>query len=140
MVATTRHETPVSNKRGSALGPHEMMLLHQWGRQLHEAFVTMPYQVGSTLTGNTYRDVDVRMLAPDWLCESELRCKTVNLAVTLWGKQVTALPIDFQFQPPDEFHSYGDRYRSALGILAQLNADKERERLCGASDASGPVD
>lgn len=126
--------------RASALGPHDMALLHQWGRHLEEAFDAMPYQVGSTMReGTTYRDVDVRMLAPEgWLTESELRRKTVNLALTLWGRRVTGLPIDCQFQAADEFHSYDSSPRSALGILAQHDRQEEYKRRYPESAEGAP--
>lgn len=118
--------------RATSLSPQDFLLLDQWGRLLWEAFDETPYLVGSVLAGGAYRDVDVRMLAPDgWLDAPpgsfhrvKVRLRTVNLCVTLWGRQVTALPLDFQFQPPDEFHKYDGERRGALGIRSRLEADE----------------
>jgi hypothetical protein len=118
----------VTESRASSLGPHDFMLLDQWARQLYDAFAVRPYLVGSVRRGERqWRDVDVRILLPEgaaWLGEIDglsdtivsLRLRTVNLAISLWGRQVTGLPIDFQFQPDAEFHAHDDEGRSALGI------------------------
>lgn len=97
-----------ARKRATALGPHDIFLLDQWGRQLVEAFDSMPYLVGSTTKGaKSWRDVDVRMELPAQLSEvSDLLLRTINLACSLWGRHVTGLPIDFQVQRAEEFHSY----------------------------------
>lgn len=106
----------MSERRGTSLGPHDMLLLRQWGHRLREAFGAMPYLVGSVTAGGPYRDVDVRMLTPSKaFTKSEPRRRALNLAVSLWGRQATGLPIDFQFQAPDEFHDY-DGPRCAVGI------------------------
>jgi hypothetical protein len=114
--------------RASSLGPHDFMLLDRWARQVYDAFAVRPYLVGSVHRGEReWRDVDVRILLPEeaaWLGEiagltdtiASLRLRTVNLAISLWGRQATGLPIDFQFQPDAEFHAHDDEGRSALGI------------------------
>lgn len=117
-------------KRSSLLSPQEFFPLDQWGRQLTEAFGETPYLVGSVANGkkDTYRDVDVRMLCPKgarWIVRTETRRLTLNLAITSWGRHVTGLPIDFQFQAEDEFHSYDGEYRSAVGISARARLSRE---------------
>lgn len=102
--------------RGTSLGPHDQFMLEQWGRQLKEAFGNRPYLVGSVMRGGACRDVDVRMVSPKrWLNQPNVR-RAVNLSVSLWGRQVTGLPIDFQFQSPDEFAAETG-IRSALGMM-----------------------
>lgn len=135
---TAPESTP--RPRKSRLGPHDWMLLDQWGRQLYEAFNAMPYLVGSAGRGeDQWRDVDVRILLPEgaaWLGEVEgltdaiasLRLRVVNLSISLWGRQVTGLPIDFQFQPDAEFHSYDGQYRAALGIVVKAIVDETWDR------------
>lgn len=112
--------TPAEAKRATSLSPQDFLLLDQWGRQLDEAFGDTPYLVGSvSRAARDYRDVDVRMLLSDqalWLAHTKLTLRCINLSVSLWGRQVTGLPIDFQFQPDEEFHSYDTERRSALGI------------------------
>lgn len=119
-------------RRATRLSPPDFLLLDQWGRQLREAFDEPepdagPFLVGSAMSRGDYRDVDVRMAtrAP-WLVGDHpehsldaihvVRLRTINLAVSLWGRQVTSLPIDFQFQPADEFHTYDGHTRNPLGI------------------------
>lgn len=103
-------------RRSTSLGPHDIFLLDQWGRQLYEAFGDFPYLVGSVERGKPdWRDVDVRMIDALDLGERALARRTLNVAISLWGRQVTGLPIDFQFQPDDEFHSYDGETRNPLG-------------------------
>jgi hypothetical protein len=96
-----------------------MFLLDQWGRQVTEAFGDCPYLVGSVARAEPFRDVDVRMQLSgrlrQALADPPSRLRVVNLGLTLWGRQVTTLPIDFQFQPADEFHSYDGEVRNPLG-------------------------
>lgn len=102
------------------LGPHDIFLLDQWGRQLHEAFGATPYLVGSVEHGKLdYRDVDVRMLDPLKLGNRPLARRTLNVAVSLWGRHVTGLPIDFQFQTESEFHDYDGEGRNPLGTRSR---------------------
>ena len=105
-----------TRRRASALGPHDIFLLDQWGRQLREAFGATPYLVGSCERGDVnYRDVDVRMLDPLKLGNRPLARRTLNVAVSLWGRHVTGLPIDFQFQTASEFHEYDGEGRNPMG-------------------------
>lgn len=101
--------------RATSLSPHDIFLLNEWGLQLWRAFGEMVYLVGSVARAeDSWRDVDMRMEAPFDL--PNLARRTLSMAVSLWGRQVTALPIDFQFQPPDEFHSFDGEVRNAMGI------------------------
>lgn len=132
-------------KRATSLSPHDFLLLDQWGRDLDEAFrssmLTSPYLVGSVLDGGAYRDVDVRMLTSDpWVLTHDLRLRTLNMCVSMWGRQVTGLPVDFQFQPEAEFHRYDGHQRNALGINPRIRAQEVREALgyIEAGDDPGP--
>ena len=103
-----------------SIGPQDAFLLDQWGRQLRDAFGVTPYLVGSVARAEAvWRDVDVRMLCGDWPAENPARLAALNLSVTLWGRQVTGLPIDFQFQPPREWDSH-DGIRNPLGGRSQV--------------------
>ena len=104
-------------KRATSLGPQDIFLLDQWGRQLQEAFTQTPYLVGSVARSeDTWRDVDVRMLPPVTFRRTKaLALRTLSVAITLWGRQVTGLPIDFQLQDRDEFHKYDGEIRNPLG-------------------------
>jgi len=112
--------------RATSLGPQDIFLLDQWGRQLKEAFGETPYLVGSVARADDHwRDIDVRMLAPNRLkyeptvIDSDLMIRTINVAVSLWGRQVTGLPIDFQIQQDEEFHSYDAEIRNPLGTRSK---------------------
>lgn len=110
-----------SSRRGTTLGPHDLFLLDQWGRQLEEAFGDTPYLVGSVERGKlTWRDVDVRMVNPLSVEPDSLALRTINVAISLWGRQVTGLPIDFQFQGLLEFNSHGSQRRNPLGGRSEL--------------------
>ncbi len=104
-------------RRATALGPHDIYLLDQWGRQLIEAFHETPYLVGSVARAeDNWRDVDLRMVIPPGIATSDaLMLRTLNLALSLWGRQVTGLPIDFQMQEVEEFHSYDGEMRNPMG-------------------------
>jgi hypothetical protein len=60
--------------------------------------------------------VDVRMIG-DWADDPKRPSKprVLSLAVTLWGRHVTGLPIDFQFQTTEAFHVYDTEARNPLG-------------------------
>ena len=112
-------------KRSTALSPPEFLLLVQWGHRLRQAFGEMPYLVGSCEQGGPYRDVDVRIGLSGKryarFCDKGLeRPVTLNMALSLWGRQVTGLPIDFQFQGPSEFHEFDGQSRNPIGIEPQL--------------------
>lgn len=122
---------PTPQPRSTSLSPHDFRLLDQWGRQLQEVFGETPYLVGSVArAARDPRDVDVRMLLPEgagWIAATRLRLLHVNLSVTMWGRQVTGLPVDFQFQPPNDFHTYDDERRSALGISTRVAVREAQE-------------
>jgi hypothetical protein len=103
-------------RRATALGPHDIFLLDSWGNQLLDAFDEMPYLVGSVARADEHwRDVDLRMLDALGLDDRPLARRTLNVALTLWGRQVTGLPVDFQMQGAEEFHSYDGEVRNPMG-------------------------
>lgn len=138
--------------RKSRLGPHDWMLLDHWAGHLNDAFNARPYLVGSAGRGDgTWRDVDVRILLPEeavWLGEFDgltdtivsIRLRTVNLALSLWGRQVTGLPIDFQFQPDAEFHAHDGEYRAALGISLRACTQQAWDRRQALYEKEHPDD
>lgn len=116
--------------RGMSIGPNEQYLLDHWGDRLNKALGETPYLVGSVMRAERWwRDVDVRMMLPaaieDWATTWPTRLKAINLSFSLWGRQVTGLPIDFQLQPLEEFHSYDGQVRGALGIVTRAE-DREQ--------------
>lgn len=122
--------------RGTSLGPHDMLLLRQWGDVLGSAFGEMPFLVGSTMRGGAFRDVDVRMLTPSKaFVRTEQRRAAINLGLTLWGRQVTGLPIDFQFQSAEEFRRYDGEPRNPLFVTTS-----ERRKDTPMPDTPTPED
>src|SRR5262252_6924687 len=110
--------------------PH-MTLLDTWGFSLYRAFDHMPYLVGSSIRGKEWRDVDVRIMLPDeeWV---RLFGETIDryprrmigpwavicTAISVWGREWTRLPIDFQFQTMAEGNKEGgavDRVPIGMG-------------------------
>lgn len=96
-------------------------LLNDWGRTLAAMFNgDHAMHVGSSLERADWRDVDVRMVVLDDDKHAALKAAVniarLNLVVSLWGQQVTGLPIDFQVQDSVENAEYHSRRRNALGI------------------------
>lgn len=124
---------PPRKHRAHSVGPQEIFLLDQWGRQLYEAFHAMPYLVGSVARGERYwRDVDVRMPLEDdaWPFDEERpsRLFALNLAISLWGRQATGLPVDFQFQRQSVFQ-VDEGVRNPLGVRSMTKWEAEAAAL-----------
>lgn len=131
-----------AGRRTTMLGPVEIYLLDQWGRQLYEAFGAYPYLVGSVMKGGPWRDVDVRLILDDKAFkritgakpgEIHLDCpqlQALNVAFTVWGQRVTGLPVDFQFQSMTEANGdpANEGPRNPLGVRARSNQGKRRHR------------
>lgn len=91
------------------------------------------YQVGSSLQRPDWRDVDVRYILEDgefaelfpdagdhW--EFDPRWLLLTNSISLWLKQQTGLPVDFQFQPQTHANERHKGPRSALGIRISKGA------------------
>lgn len=117
------------------IGPHDGFKLRVYGAHIQQAFGHTPYQVGSSLAikgEKNWRDVDVRLLLPDdefaayfgdpmkvgW---DAPKLGMWNYAWTALGKDLTRLPIDFQFQSialaNSQFSQPEGHPRSALVLL-----------------------
>lgn len=119
----------MKTKRTIGVGMPQALLLQDFGRLLYEAFGEIPYHVGSSLTGKSWRDVDVRLLLDDNIYESSgfddpvyphnnPKWVAMVLAFSTLGKQMTGLPIDFQIQQRTfankQYSQKQGHYRSAL--------------------------
>lgn len=106
--------------------------LNQVCRTLVDAFGWHIYQVGSSLTRPTWRDVDVRCLLSDPRFDqmfpgAELRdgyhshpmLALMNVAISEWMSARTGLPIDFQIQRQTQANEKHDGQRNALGVFLQ---------------------
>lgn len=109
------------------VGRQSGWLLRLFGAHVTQAFGHTPYQVGSSLTQKRdWRDVDVRLILPDDEYEAmfgDARCPDAvrlahELAWSALGREMTGLPIDFQFQGETEANTdpANEGPRSALLI------------------------
>lgn len=93
------------------------------------------YLVGSALRMRDYRDVDVRLILADaeydrlfrdrdgdgWLNPFwSLQC----MAISLWLRQQTDLPVDFQIQRMTDANERYSGKRNALGIFLDYPGDR----------------
>lgn len=118
-------KVPPIQRRATSLSPQDMLLLNQWGDSLCAAFGEIPYLVGSVARAEaTWRDVDVRLMLDAaafqaltaFDSEGGDKLAALNLAFTLWGRLVTGLPIDFQFQSVEEWREHDGEPRNPLGV------------------------
>lgn len=91
------------------------------------------YQVGSSLTTTTWRDVDVRVILDDERYaamgfgdpehpQSNEKWVALVLAFAALGREMTGLPIDFQIQQQTHANAKNTGGRNALGIRRRLRA------------------
>lgn len=98
--------------------------LNKFGVMVNDAFGHVPYHVGSSLKGKDWRDVDVRLILPDDEFEAlfggihnynNVKLAAMTLAFCALAKEMTGLPVDFQFQSQSHASRvYGKDMRSAL--------------------------
>lgn len=112
-------------RRAYYLTNPELARLRTWGFEVKLAFGKMPYLVGSVLRRRDFRDVDVRICtdAPP----TGIDLHYLNLAVSEWGRAWTGLPVEFQAQPAEEFHTYDHEPRQALGISSLARQEARRK-------------
>lgn len=115
--------------KSSKLTPQQVQILRDWGRNLRTMFNgAMPYHVGSSLTSDQWRDVDIRIILDD---KTHRRlAKTVdigrlNLTLTVWGERATGLPIDCQVQSMTEANDdpFNEGQRNPLAMRWSPDAD-----------------
>lgn len=108
--------------RATYLLQSDLALLEAWGFDLDAMFTNMlggaPYLVGSALERADYRDVDVRTIAGDdaydTFVATGIDLSFLHLSVSLWGRKVTGLPIDWQLQRMTEANDEFDGRRHPL--------------------------
>lgn len=111
------------------VGMPTVLLLHEFGSKVWDAFGHVPYHVGSSLDLKTgWRDVDVRLILPDdeyaalgfgapGRPSQNAKWVAMCLAFSLLGKEMTGLPIDFQIQQMTRANEEFEGNRSALGMV-----------------------
>lgn len=81
--------------------------LNKFGVLLNDVYGHTAYQVGSSVHSKEWRDVDVRLMLPDEeydamfgdLCNKlNPKLAALTLAWCALAKEMTGLPVDFQFQ------------------------------------------
>jgi len=98
--------------------------LNKFGVMVADYFGHTAYQVGSSLAGKDWRDVDVRLILPDDEFTAQFgkidsavnpKLAAITLAFSALGKQMTGLPVDFQIQTQSHANErYKGHARSAL--------------------------
>jgi hypothetical protein len=87
----------------SALSPRQMFLLDEACKPIAEVFA-MPYLVGTAVSRQVYRDVDVRLILDDGeygnlhKAVGRLGLAFLGIAIGEYLAARTGLPIDFQIQ------------------------------------------
>lgn len=109
------------------VGMPAVLHLNQFGRDIAEAFGTVPFLVGSAARGKTWRDVDVRLMLDDAEFDTlfpghttpdftDGRWSLLCAAISELGKLRTGLPIDFQIQRTSDANAEHHGVRQALGL------------------------
>lgn len=110
----------MTRRRATSLSPPEFFLLEHWGRTIRMSFGEPPYLVGSVARAEEWRDVDVRLMLSDDrfadLAPNSRQLIALNVAMSMWGRHVTGLPIDFQFQDTTTTNAEHHGIRNALGV------------------------
>lgn len=108
------------------VGMPKSLVLQEFGELIWNAFGEIPYHVGSSLTQKTkWRDVDVRLILSDEEYEKQgygdpnyphanKKWRAMTLVFSIFGQQMTGLPIDFQIQQQTIANEKEKGRRSAL--------------------------
>jgi hypothetical protein len=121
------------------VGSPGILLLEGWAYQLWLAFDEVAYLVGTAAQGKKWRDVDVRVMLDDDAFTALIgrmetpmhfnhRWAALCTALSVWGRQQTGLPIDFQFQTRTQAN---DLFRDQVRI--PLIAGAPRSEPCSLS-------
>lgn len=133
-------------KKSVGVGMPASIYLQQFGQILSDAFDgAVAYHVGSSLTGTTWRDVDIRILLdlkeykamglgnPKSGQENAKWC-ALCMAFSELGRKMTGLPIDFQIQEIDtanaQYPCLGegpDKHRRSALILESVRRIRQQE-------------
>lgn len=112
-------------KRTTFLLVTQINALDTWGRELKNIFPVKvhafgAYIVGSAMQHKDWRDVDIRHIIDDKdfkRLEKAIDIGYFNHVISLWGQQVTGLPIDYQVQAiSSEENKNGKGYRHPIGL------------------------
>lgn len=112
-------------KRANWLPAPEFFALNQACAAINRAFDGFGcYLVGSSLERRDYRDVDVRYIMGDVEFDAmfgrggdarDAYWSLLCLTISVWLRETTGLPVDFQIQRQTDCNAEFDGARSALG-------------------------
>lgn len=113
--------------------------LAAFGQSLQAAFGAVAYQVGSSVVGKTWRDVDVRIMLPDDRFDALFPGYAVGNQNDAWwglicasvselGRVRTGLPIDFQIQRTTDANARYDGPRQPLLTFWAEDAGQPEKR------------
>lgn len=120
---------PGRREKGVHIGAPACFALELGCKIINDAFDGFGcYVVGSALDRPDWRDVDVRLIMSDagfselfptavgesW--ELDPRWLLLTVAISGWLKQMTGLPVDFQFQPQTHANKRHKGKRNAVGL------------------------
>lgn len=124
------------------------ILLQAFGVWVKDAFGHTPYQVGSSVHGKEWRDVDVRLILPDDEFEAlfpgyqmgnqiDAKWSFLCAAISALAQQQTGLPVDFQIQPQTEANKYSPHegtgtFRQPLMHFDHFDVQRHLERRAEA--------
>ena len=140
---TDATETPERKPVCIGTGMPGSILLQAFGQWIRDAFGHTAYQVGSSVHGKQWRDVDVRLILDDdefyalfpgyrHMHQIDAKWSFPCAAISALGKQQTGLPVDFQIQPMTEANKvYGSgkgTFRQPLFFYDHASVKAELER------------
>lgn len=108
--------------RASYLIQSDFDRLEDWCRMVRVILAGHgPFLVGSATERADFRDVDVRTILSDSAFDRLFRRRTeavrfLNRAFSVWGREETGLPIDFQVQRMTEANEAFPKPRNAMGV------------------------
>lgn len=137
-LPTAVRSTPETPSRGCWIGPPAIDKLDLACNLINRAFGEVCYLVGSATRTRDYRDVDVRMMIPDEKVnllfgpirplEHYALFNLINLSVTIYLREQTGLPIDFQVQSREQANkTYSGEVkhsRHPLGLHSKLSREQ----------------
>lgn len=116
--------------------------LDDFGSHLWAIFGCPAYLVGSAIgDSKTWRDVDIRVILPDAQYQKEgyghpheqrtnSKWAAMCLALSVLGKEMTGLPIDFQIQQQTYANKTYEGNREPIGMIGlRIVKSTERKRL-----------
>lgn len=111
-------------------------LLEAFGVWVKDAFGHTAYQVGSSIHGKVWRDVDVRLILPDdefdklfpgykRVHQIDAKWALMCAAISELAKRQTGLPVDFQIQPQTEANAKFRGPRQPLMLFTRFDIERD---------------